>query len=201
MFLVSDITHEDQVKAAIDRTVEEFGKIDILVNSVGFVRFGLVHEMSYEVWRKIFDVNINGVFLACKYVLPVIIKQKWGRIVNISSDGGIRAIPKYSAYCAAKFAVIGLTQSLANEVGKYNITVNAICPSATTGEFFESQAQLLNINIEDLKKSAIKRNIIQEMITPKDVADAIVWLCSDSARFVTGHSLFIDAGCIAKTVY
>ena len=199
--LVCDITQEDQVKAAINQAVDEFGKIHILVNSVGFVRFGLVQEMSFEVWRKIFDVNIHGVFLACKYALPVIIKQGWGRIVNISSDGGLRAIPNYSAYCASKFAVIGLTQSLANEVGKYNVTVNAVCPSATTGEFFDSQVQLLNTTKEELKKSAVNRNIIQEMITPEDVANAIAWLCTEGARFITGHSLSVDAGCIAKITY
>ncbi len=199
--LVADITQEDQVKAAVNQAVHEFGKIHILVNCVGFARFGLVQEMSYEDWRKIFDINIHGVFLACKYTLPIIIKEKWGRIVNISSDGGMRAIPKYSAYCAAKFAVIGLTQSLANEVGEYNITVNAVCPAATTGEFFDGQAQLFDISKEELKKAAISRNIIREMITPKDVANTIAWLCTDDARFITGHSLCVDAGCVAKTVY
>ncbi|MCL5070697.1 MAG: SDR family oxidoreductase [Actinobacteria bacterium] len=199
--LVCDITQEDQVKAAINQTADTFGKINILVNSVGFVRFGLVQEMSYEVWKKIFDVNIHGVFLTCKYALPIIIKQNGGRIINISSDGGLRAIPNYSAYCASKFAVIGLTQSLANEVGKYNITVNAVCPAATTGEFFDSQVQLLNTTKEELKKSAVNRNIIQEMITPEDVANAIAWLCTDNARFITGHPLCVDAGSVAKVTY
>ena len=199
--LVCDITQEDQVKAAVNQAVDEFGKIHILVNSVGFVRFGLVQEMSYEVWKKIFEVNIHGVFLACKYTLPIIIKQNWGRIVNISSDGGVRAIPKYSAYCASKFAVIGLTQSLANEVGQYHITVNAVCPAATSGEFFDSQAKLLNTTLEELRKSAVSRNIIQEMISPEDVANAIAWLCTDNARFVTGHSLYVDAGCLSKIYY
>ena len=199
--LVGDITQEDQVKAAINQAVDEFGKIHILVNCAGIVRFGLVQEMSYEDWRKIFDINIHGVFLTCKYALPVIIKQNWGRIVSIASDGGLRAIPRYSAYCASKFAVIGLTQSLANEVGKYNITVNAVCPAATAGEFFDNQIRLLNITKEELKKAAISRNIIQEMIAPEDVAKAIGWLCTDDARFVTGHSLCVDAGCVTKTAY
>lgn len=199
--LVGDITQENQVKAAVNQTMDEFGKIHILVNSVGFVRFGLVQEMSYEDWRKIFDVNIHGLFLTCKHTVPVIIKQNWGRIVNISSDGGLRAIPRYSAYCAAKFAVIGLTQSLANEVGRYNVTVNAVCPAATAGEFFENQALFLNITKEELVKGAISRNIIQELITPEDVANTIVWLCTDDARFVTGHSLCVDAGCVAKATY
>lgn len=201
ILLVGDVTQENQVKAAINKTMDEFGKIHILVNSVGFVRFGLVQEMSYEDWRKVFDVNIHGVFLTCKYTVPVITKQNWGRIVNISSDGGLRAIPRYSAYCAAKSAVIGLTQALANEVGKYNVTVNAVCPGATVGEFFDSQAQPLNMTREELVKAAISRNIVQKLITPEDVANAIVWLCTDEARFVTGHSLCVDAGCVTKTIY
>lgn len=196
--LRADVTKEDQVKAAIHQTVAEFGKIHILVNCVGFIRFGLVQDMSYEDWKNVFDVNINGVFLVCKYAVPVIIKRGWGRIVNISSNGGLRGVPEYSAYCAAKFAVIGLTQSLANEVGKYNVTVNAVCPAATGGEFLYNQAPLLNMTKDELIEAVVSRNIIQELEQPEDVANAIVWLCTDDARFVTGHSLLIDAGSLVK---
>lgn len=196
--IFADLTQEEQVKSAINKTMEKFGKIDILVNCVGFIRFGLVKDMSYEDWKKCFEINTHAYFLACKHAIPIIIQQGWGRIVNISSNAGIRGLANYSAYCASKFATIGLTQALANELGEYNVTVNAVCPGATGTEFLDNQAPLLNMTKEQLRKEVVSRNIIQELESPEDIANSIVWLCSDKARFITGHSLLVEGGSMVR---
>lgn len=196
--IYADLTQEDQVMNAMKEVVSKFGKLHILVNCVGFIRFGLVKDMPFADWKRVFDINTHAHFLACKHAIPLIVKAGWGRIVNISSNGGLRGLPNYSAYCAAKFATIGLTQSLANELGKHNITANAVCPGATGTEFLYNQAPMLNTTREELEKAVISRNIIEEMEKPEDIANAIIWLCSERAHFVTGHSLLVEGGSLTR---
>ena len=133
----TDVADRQQVQAMVNKAVEKFGRIDVMVNNAGFGQFGRVHELSDEQIRAIFDVNFFGVFYGCKAVVPVMRRQRSGHIFNVSSVIGKRATPFHGAYCATKFAVIGLTEALRVEMAPFNVRVTCVCPALTATEFFE----------------------------------------------------------------
>lgn len=129
-----DITQSRQVKGVIDTTIERFGRIDILVNNAGLGRFGKVHELSEEDWDQMMSVNLKGAFLACKYAIPFLIRQK-GHIVNISSVAGIVAFPGGGGYCASKFGLMALSDALTQELKPHEVRVSTLCPGSILTEF------------------------------------------------------------------
>lgn len=197
----ADVSKEDEVKEMVSRVLDEFGKIDILVNNAGIQPSLLtVWDTPSELWDKVINVNLKGVFLCCKYVVPHMIKQKSGKIVNISSLLGLKGASDSGTYCASKFGVIGLTQALATEVGQYNINVNAICPgvldtSMTRGIVQEWVEKLGKKTPEEVYLQSIKQNqLLQRPITVQDISNAVVWLASEESRNITGATLLVDAG-------
>ena len=198
--LVCDVRSEEQVKAMVDRVVDEWGRVDILVNNAGIgYLMQLVTEMSEENWDAVLDVNLKGMFLCTKHVGQRLIKQgQGGRIINISSQGGKSGFPYASAYVASKHGVIGFTRSVAIEMGPHNITVNAICPNhVTTGlgawqnEFFsKAQGQSLEQYMASMKiRIPMGRPGLQE-----DIAKACAFLASDEASYITGEALNVSGG-------
>ncbi len=138
---VADVSDLAQVNDSVGACLNALGKIDILVNNAGIARISTLLEMSPADWRDTFRVNVDGVFHCCKAVLPQMIERKYGRVINLASWIGKTGQPYYSAYCASKFAVIGVTQSLAKEMAVHNITVNAICPGIVTETAMRERAE------------------------------------------------------------
>jgi meso-butanediol dehydrogenase/(S,S)-butanediol dehydrogenase/diacetyl reductase len=182
------------MKAALDR----FGQIHILVNNAGITSIYPFTDIPEEDWDRVLAVNAKGTFLCCQLVAPHMIAARSGRIVNIASQAGISGQAFMAHYVASKFAVVGLTQSLALELGPYGITVNAVCPGDVTTDMralvSQSLSVLKGITQEELTAQAIRRCPLGRLETPEDVAQAVLFLVSDSAAFITGEALNVSGG-------
>ncbi len=173
---ICDVGDEEMVEQTIKKALRTFGKIDILINNAGCRIDQPVKKMPLELWDNTIRTNLTGVFLCTKYVLPIMIKQRKGVIVNVSSILGKKGFPGASAYSASKFGVIGFTESLAAEVKKYNIRVNAICPGAVNTDM-----------MKDVKHDTLR----EKLLKPEEVANVVLFLCSESAKAITGQSINI----------
>ena len=172
---------------AVEAVVKEWGRLDILVNNAGLTRDTLVMRMSEADWDIVMQTNLKGAFLASKAALRPMLKQKYGRIVNVSSLAGVAGNAGQANYSASKAGLIGLTRALAKEVGSRNITVNAVAPG-----FIETE--LTSGLPPDLLERARQAAAIQRIGTPADVAPAILFLASPEAGYITGQVLGIDGG-------
>ena len=186
--VVGDITRADDVRRLVDETVATFGAVHILVNNAGFPRDGFITKMSEEDWDLVLDVILKGAFLACKAVMPHMIAQRWGRIVNISSRAHL-GNPGQANYSAAKAGIIGLTKALSLEEGRYDITVNAVAPG-----FVDTEMVRALPHYEQIRERTIRGTPIQRVGRPGDIADAVAFLASDCAGFITGETLHVTGG-------
>ena len=185
-----DVVQEDSAASAIQQVVDKWGRIDILVNNAGINRDRLLLRMSTDDWDQVLGVDLKGAFLCTRYVMPHLIKQRKGRVINISSVVGISGNPGQANYAAAKAGLIGFTKAVAREVASRSVTVNALAPGyVTTGMVDE-----LN---EETRKRILDRIPMGRFGTAEDVAEAVVFLCSDGAGYITGQVLTIDGGMIA----
>jgi 3-oxoacyl-[acyl-carrier protein] reductase len=182
-----DISDEDEVRKMIDTTVKTFGRLDVLVNNAGIVFDVPFSKRTLEQWRKTFDVNMAGMFLCCKYAAVPMLKQKSGKIVNISSTNGINSYhPDSIDYSATKAAVINFTKSLAWELGPH-ILVNCVAPGWVNTE--------MNKNLpKDYVEEELKRQVIRRFSDPEEQAKAVLFLASDDASYITGAILTVDGG-------
>ena len=183
-----DIADESAVNAAISAVVKKMGRIDILVNNAGIIARGTIMDLSKEQWLQVMDVNVNGNFYLCKAVVPHMISQKYGRILNITSIAGkmgdITAAP---AYGTSKGAINTLTRSLARQLAEYGITVNAVAPHAIETDMSAEWS-------EEKRKAVINAIPLKRMGTVQEVAEAALYLVSDGAGFVTGETLNVNGG-------
>jgi 3-oxoacyl-[acyl-carrier protein] reductase len=186
--IVGDITKAADVQRLVDETVAHFGGVHILVNNAGFPRDGYITKMTEEDWDLVVDVILKGAFLTCKAVMPHLIQQGWGRIVNMSSRAYF-GNPTQANYSAAKAGLLGLTKALALEQGRYNITVNAVAPG-----FMETEMVKALATYEIIKERAIAANPIKRAGRPSDIADAVAFLVSENASFITGETLHVTGG-------
>ena len=194
--LVADITKEAEVLSAIEQTLSSFDKIDILVNNAGTINDPVCfHESSDDDWDELIDTNLVGMFRMTKAVIPLMIKNKGGSIVNISSVLGVRAIPKVplSVYGATKAGVIMFSKSIAVEYGHDGIRCNCVCPSTIKSSLIEPYLQ-----DEGAKKVLESTFPLRRIGDPDDIAGAVNYLCSDDAGWVTGTVLMVDGGVTAK---
>lgn len=192
--LTCDVRDENQVQKAVDRVVEEFGKLDILVNNAGIISLYPLTEITEKAWDEVLDVCLKGSFFCCKYAVPHMIGRKYGKIVNISSVAGLRGLGLSIHYAAAKHGVIGLTKALAMEVADHNINVNAICPGTVESPMLEGLASQISLDIDTYEHFSKGHLIKNRRITPQDIANAVRWLASDESRFLTGGVISVDAG-------
>jgi 3-oxoacyl-[acyl-carrier protein] reductase len=182
-----DVAEEDQVKPAVKAAIAQFGKIDILVNNAGITRDQLVMRMKRADWDAVLQTNLTSAYLCIQNVIPSMLKQRWGRIINISSVFGQMGQAGQANYAASKAGLIGLTMAIAREVGSRNITCNAIAPG-----FIETA--MTAVLSEELKQSAVKQIPLGRVGTPEDVASAVAFLASDEASYITGHVLNVNGG-------
>ena len=195
-----NVTNENDVRAMIGAAVERFGGLDILVNTAGVI--GPIETPAQDVvvedFRGVLDVNVVGTFLPCKVAIPHLIERGGGRIVNIAGTSGLRGYRNRVSYSSSKWAVRGLTRTLALELGPHDITVNAICPNVTHGErmtkIVNEKARRLGLTPEDVSADFTRQTALGRFIEDSDVAYAVRFLVSEGARNVTGHDIVVDAG-------
>ena len=198
--VIADISKSSEVKAGVDKAIAEFGKIDILVNNAGVVTQGPLINMTEEQINTAIDINLKGTIYCCKHVIPHMARQKYGKIVNISSSTGLYAEPMLSIYSASKYAIRGLTEALAAEVCHYNINVNAVCPGAVFTPMMErSSGQLFNTDAKTAYATFCNNHFFRREITMQDVTNAVLFLASEEAKNITSHMLPVSAGFEKKT--
>lgn len=182
-----DVSNESEVKKMVDTSLKTFGRIDILVNNAGIVFDVPFSERTLSQWKKTFDVDMIGMFLCCKYVSIPMLRQRYGRIVNISSTNGINAYNEYSIdYSAAKAAVINFTKSLAWALGP-NVLVNCVAPGWVDTDMNKKLPK-------NYMKEEFKRQVIKRFSAPKEQAKAVLFLASEDASYITGSILTVDGG-------
>ena len=200
MFVKTDVSKAGEVEGLINRAVETYGRLDCAHNNAGIQlefeggKARLTAEGIEDHWDRMFDVNLKGIWLCMRYEIPKMLKQQSGTIVNTSSTAGLIGMTGEAAYVASKHGVVGLTKTAALEYAKVGIRINAVCPGVIRTPMMESilgddpelEAQL----IEQLEP-------IGRMGRPEEIAEAVVWLCSDLASFVTGHIMAVDGGLVA----
>lgn len=185
--VAADVTSSTAVAALVDMVISTYDRIDILVNNAGIARDQLLMRMSDEDWDKVLEVDLKSVFLCTRAVLRPMMKQRWGRIISISSIVGIAGNPGQANYAAAKAGIIGFTKTVAKEVGSRGITANAIAPG-----FIDTQmTQQLP---EAQRQELMKRIPLGFLGTPRDVAEAVAFLAYDEARYITAQVLGVDGG-------
>jgi len=191
-----DITHPEEVEATVQKTVETFGRIDVLVNNAGIHLGHPAVEFPLEDWREVFAVNVEGTLLCSQVAARQMIEQgQGGCIINMSSASGKKPDPKGAAYCASKSAIIGLTRVLALELGEHGIRVNAILPGATDTQMLREVVDRVPGFMEEL----VSRTPLGKIATPRDQANAAVFLASDLASHVTGEQLVVSGGEFMET--
>src|SRR5436305_10937524 len=192
--LQMDVTRLDQIFAAVDAAVHEFGRLDILVNNAGIAPENLAENVRQEDFDQTLAVNLKGTFFASQAAGRVMIGQNYGRIINMSSQAGFAALPGESVYCMTKAAIAHLTKCLAVEWGKYNITVNAVAPT-----FIRTPGTEECLANPEFRADVIERIAALHRIgEPMDVAGAVVFVASSAASLITGHTILIDGGWTAR---
>jgi 3-oxoacyl-[acyl-carrier protein] reductase len=185
--LTVNVTESASVEQMVNQTVETFGRLDILVNNAGITRDGLLMRMKEEDWDLVLAINLKGAFNCCKAACRTLMKSPAGRIINIASIVGLIGNPGQVNYSASKAGMIGLTKTLAKELASRKVTVNAVAPgfiqTAMTDQLSEKVREQLLANIP-----------LGEMGTAQDVANAVLFLASDQARYISGHVLNVDGG-------
>ena len=188
-FVRADVSQAGDVEAMTRTAVERFGRIDILFNNAGVSSVGAVHEVSEQEWDRVMAVNIKGIYLACKYVVPVMMEQKSGCILNMASGAAIMGLAQRAVYSASKGAVIAATKSAAKELASRNIRVNAIAP----GYIETDMSRATPPETHRQRLASIPSGRIG---TPDDVADTALFLASDLSRYVTGQVIGVDGGMV-----
>lgn len=196
LFVQADVTDPESVKAMVNKAIEKYNRIDVLFNNAGISGIGAIHEVEPDEWDRVMNVNIRGVFLPSKYVLPYMMEKKCGNIINMSSCIAEMGLARRASYAATKGAILALTKSMQVDYASYQIRVNALLPGTIFTPFVEEYIRTSyddpQVAIEGLKK----RQLSGELGLPEDVANAALFLASDESKFMMGSPLYIDGGVV-----
>jgi SDR family mycofactocin-dependent oxidoreductase len=196
--LVADVRDDAAVTAAVERTIEQFGQIDILFNNAGICAYGLAHELTEQAWDAMIDINLKGAWLVARRVIPHMIAQKSGVIINNSSVAGLRGMGRLSHYAASKWGLVGLTKSWAIELAPHNIRVVSIHPTGVNTPMNDGLAEMEGQTPMQIAERSAGNLQPVPWIEPEDVANAVVFLASQQARFITGTQFVLDAGLLTR---
>jgi len=201
-FIKCDVSDENDVANAVNYTVKKYSRIDALVNVAGIVVVKPIEETEWQEFIKVVSVNLGGTFLMIKHVVPIMKAQGGGTIVNTASVSGHVGQIRHSIYGATKGGIISLTKSLAWELAPYKIRVNSVSPGSVDTQMLRDditgEAKRMNMNFEDVKRMRESEQAFQRWADPKEIAEAIYFLSSDSSSFITGTDLLVDCGWTAK---
>jgi len=196
-FVKCDVSKSKEVESMVNKAVEIYGSLDYAFNNAGIGPDGKrvpiipIVDCPEEIWDRTININLKGVWLCLKYEIKQMLKQKFGAIVNTSSVGAFKAVPGFAPYDASKTGLIGLSKAAALECATYGIRVNVICPGPTTRTLL---AEYLTSSQPGIKEEILKKIPMARMAEPEEMAEAVIWLCSDAASFVTGHIMPVDGG-------
>ena len=183
----ADISNFEDAGKMVNTVKEEFGGLDILVNNAGINWDGVIWKMSEEQWDSVIDINLKGYFNYLRAVAPIFREQKFGKIVNVTSINGLRGKFGQANYSASKAGIIGLTKTVAKELGKYGINVNAVAPGLI-------ETDMMKQATEEVRKMAIEEIVLKRIGLPEEVADVVAFMCSEMARHITGEVIKVDGG-------
>lgn len=195
MFIPCDVTDASSTTVMADQVVNTFGRIDVLFNNAGISGVGAVHVVDEEVWERVMRVNVTGVFLTCKAVLPYMMKSKTGSIINMSSGIAEIGVAERASYSASKGAVLSLTKAMQVDYAPYGIRVNALLPGTIMTPFVEGYLKA-SLDPEASVAAIKRRQLSGELGKPEDVARAALFLASDESEFVMGSPLYVDGGLV-----
>jgi NAD(P)-dependent dehydrogenase (short-subunit alcohol dehydrogenase family) len=194
-----DVRKSADVEAMVEQVLKEFGKIDILVNNAGNSSMTAIAEMDEETWDEVIDTHLKGTFLCSRHVLPHMIEQHSGKMINISSVGGMHGFGMGGHYCAAKHGIIGLSKSMAMEVADHGINVNVVCPGTVWTDMMKGIAEYFGMEEDGAKEQFFARYLIKEPeITAEDIGKAVLWLATEDTRCITGNMITVDCGWTAQ---
>jgi SDR family mycofactocin-dependent oxidoreductase len=194
----ADVRDDAAVNDAVRKSIAELGRIDLLFNNAGICGYGLAHELTEDAWDTMLDINLKGAWFVARHVIPQMIDQRSGVIINNSSIGGLRGMNRLSHYAASKWGLLGLTKSWAIELAPYNIRVVAIHPTGVNTPMNDGLAALEGVTPYEVAERSAGNLLPVPWIEPEDVAAAVVFLASDKARFITGSSFVVDAGLLCR---
>jgi SDR family mycofactocin-dependent oxidoreductase len=193
-----DVRDDVAVTAAVNGSLAVLGSIDILFNNAGICAYGMSHELSEDEWDTMIDINLKGAWLVGRRVIPVMIKQRSGVIINNSSIAGLRGMYRLSHYAASKWGLTGLSKSWALELAPYSIRVVSIHPTGVNTPMNDGLAAMEGATPEEIAERSAGNLLPVPWIEPEDVAEAVLYLASDKARYVTGSEFVLDAGLLAR---
>jgi NAD(P)-dependent dehydrogenase (short-subunit alcohol dehydrogenase family) len=199
LFEPADVTRPADCRRIVDRTMQEFGRIDILFNNAGIIRRATVLDLSEDDWDRVMEVNVKSIYLLSREVIPHMQKQGGGSIINTASGWGLTGGARAAVYCASKGAVVLLTKAMAVDHGSQKIRVNCICPGDTDTGMLRNEAQQLGEAADRFLADAAKRPL-GRIGSPDEIAQAALYLASDASSFVTGTALVVDGGGLAGSV-
>jgi SDR family mycofactocin-dependent oxidoreductase len=194
----ADVRDDAAVTAAVEQTVAQLGRLDVLFNNAGICAYGLAHELTEAEWDAMLDINLKGAWLVARRVMPHMIRQRSGVIINNSSVAGLRGMARLSHYAASKSGLVGLTKSWAIELAPHNIRVVSLHPTGVNTPMNDGLAALEGATPREIAERSAGNLLPVPWIEPEDVAAAVVFLASDQARFITGSQFVLDAGLLSR---
>ncbi len=198
LLIKGDVRRDTDVRNAVEQAMATFGQIDILFNNAGICAYGLAHELTEDEWDSMLDINLKGAWMVARRVIPVMIQQQSGVIINNSSIAGLRGMNRLSHYAASKWGLVGLTKSWAIELAPYHIRVNSIHPTGVNTPMNDGLAALEGTTTQAIAERSAGNLLPVPWVEPQDVSAMVLYLVSDGARYVTGAQFVLDAGLLTR---